>query len=156
MERSRLGPERAMTPARLLAVGLLTGGLLAAAACGGTATKGAAGPGIGITGMTFQPLDLQVMPGTVVTVWNYDGMPHSVTSQATAGAFTPGASAGVSFDTGPITAQATLTIPSTVPVGTVFHYYCSTHLGAMATPNGTITVVATAPPGTGTPYPGSP
>ncbi|WP_242342234.1 cupredoxin domain-containing protein [Anaeromyxobacter terrae] len=107
---------------------------------------------ITIQGMAFSPLKLEVAPGATVTVRNLDGIPHSVTSESTAGAFRPGAASGVSFDTGQFTGQRTFTIPANAPLGATIPYYCSVHLGTMATPNGEIVVTAT--PGsttTGTP-----
>jgi plastocyanin len=97
-----------------------------------------------ISGMTFSPAELQVTPGATVTVENLDSMAHSVTSQATENAFTPGEVAGVAFDTGVFTGTRTIAIPTDAAIGTVIPYYCSTHLGTMVTPNGSI-VVAAAP-----------
>ncbi len=108
---------------------------------------------ITIKGMAFSPLKLEVAPGATVTVRNLDGMPHSVTSESTAGAFRPGAASGVSFDTGQFTGERTFTIPANAPLGATIPYYCSVHLGTMATPNGEIVVTAT--PGTTT-TPGTP
>lgn len=96
---------------------------------------------ISIQNFTFSPLNLTVMPGQTVNVVNMDGsMPHSVTSEATAGAFTPGAVNGVSFDTGAFTGTASFVIPPNAPHGTVIPFYCTVHRQAMRTPNGTITV----------------
>lgn len=107
-----------------------------------------------ISGLAFSPLDLQVPAGATVTVVNRDAMPHSVTSEASPGAFTPGAVGGVQFDTGPFTGTRTFTIPANAATGTVIPYYCTVHLGTMATPNGTITIVAASPPApTPTPTP---
>jgi plastocyanin len=105
-----------------------------------------------ISGMTFSPAQLQVTPGATVTVQNLDSMPHSVTSQAMENAFTPGEVAGVAFDTGAFTGTRTIAIPTDAAIGTVIPYYCTTHLGTMVTPNGSI-VVAAAP---SNPDPGSP
>jgi plastocyanin len=96
--------------------------------------------------MAFRPASLEVAPGAVVTVRNLDGMAHSVTSQASPGAFVAGGVAGVSFDTGPFISTATFTIPASAAVGTVIPFYCSTHLGLMTTPNGEIRVAATSTP----------
>ncbi|WP_242357005.1 MULTISPECIES: plastocyanin/azurin family copper-binding protein [Anaeromyxobacter] len=109
---------------------------------------------ITIKGMAFSPLKLEVAPGATVTVRNLDSMPHSVTSESTAGAFRPGAASGVSFDTGSFTGERTFTIPANAPVGATIPYYCSVHLGTMATPNGEIVVTAT--PATTTPTPTAP
>lgn len=140
---------RAKTTTALLTAGLA----VLAAGCGSDEEAAAQPPGfyISIAGMSFAPLDLAVPPGATVTVVNRDAVAHSVTSQATPGAFTPGAVAGISFDTGAFTGTATFTVPSDAAEGTVVPYYCSTHLGTMVTPNGTVTISATAQPG---PYPG--
>jgi plastocyanin len=129
----------------------------AAAGCGGGSSYGggtvtstgngtpaggttAAGFVITIAGLRFSPVNLAVPPGTTVTVINDDSMLHSVTSEATAGSFTKGSVAGVSFDTGEFTGQRTFTIPATATAGTVIPYYCVVHTSTMATPNGTITI----------------
>jgi plastocyanin len=113
---------------------------------------GAPGFSITIQGMAFSPIPLAAPPGATVTVVNQDGMAHSVTSEAAAGDFTPGAVGGVQFDTGPFTGQRTFTIPANATDGTVVPFYCTVHKGAMATPNGSIRVDSTAQPG---PAPGS-
>jgi plastocyanin len=127
------------------------GAALALAACGGSSSsKKNLPPGyyITISSMRFSPLNLTVPPGATVTVLNDDSMEHSVTSEAAAGDYTPGAVAGVSFDTGLFVGQHPFTIPSTAPEGTVIPYYCRSHLASMATPTGTITVHAAATPST--------
>lgn len=101
---------------------------------------------ITIASLRFSPLNLDVPPGATVTVLNDDSMDHDVTSEATSGAFTPGAVAGVSFETGPFTGQRSFTIPSTAPEGTVIPYFCKIHTSTMATPNATITVHTAATP----------
>lgn len=124
-------------------------GVAAATACGGYSSSGKSLPAgyyITISSSRFSPLDLAVPPGGTVTVLNDDSMEHSVTSEATAGAFTPGGVSGITFDTGNFVGQRSFTIPATAPEGTVIPYYCRTHLASMATPNGTITVRAAAPP----------
>jgi plastocyanin len=146
------------------------GALLAAllAACGGsndggstttpTGTPGgtpAANPSgsfvITIQGMAFSPLRLEVTPGATVTVRNLDAEGHSVTSESTPGAFRKGSANGVQFDTGVFTGQQTFTIPSNAPVGATIPYFCTSHLQAMATPNGEIAIVATSTSTGGTP-----
>jgi plastocyanin len=136
---------RAKLTVALLAVGF---GPLLNAGCGSddTAASRPTGFYISISNMSFAPLNLAVPPGATVTVLNRDAMAHSVTSEATAGAFTPGAVAGISFDTGAFTGTRSFTIPSGAVQGTVVPYYCNTHLGTMATPTGTITVDASAQP----------
>lgn len=134
------------TPARAWIAGAA---VALAAGCGGsssTSTNLPPGYYITISGLAFSPLDLSVPPGATVTVINRDGMDHSVTSEAAPSAFTPGAVAGVSFDTGLFLGQKSFTIPSSAAEGTVIHYFCRSHLGAMATPNGTVTIHASAPP----------
>ncbi|HEY3359326.1 MAG TPA: hypothetical protein VGQ83_39115 [Polyangia bacterium] len=120
---------------------------LAAAGCGKTYPFGDGGTGDGgagaeivISNFAFSPLDLQVAPGTTVTVRNEDASPHSVTSESAPGQYTPGAVAGVSFDTGAFTGTRSFTIPATATSGTVIPYYCSVHTQSMATPTGTITI----------------
>ncbi len=133
---------------------------VAAAACGSSSTAPAPapvpqGPGffITISGMAFSPLNLHVPPGATVTVLNQDGILHSVTSESSPNAFTPGSVGGVSFDTGQFTGTKTFTIPGTAASGTVIPYFCTFHRNTMATPNGSITIdpsaVATTAPGGG-------
>lgn len=121
-------------------------------ACGGggetptTPTAGTGGQVISIQGLDFTPLNVTVTPGGTVTVRNVDGIPHSLTSEATMGNFSPGAVNGVSFDTGLFsTGDRTITIPANAAPGTVVPFFCRFHLSMM--PQGTITVqsVATAP-----------
>lgn len=134
--------------------GTHSGGTMASggAHSGGTATGGAetgGTPGTGgsqlheitIQNLTFSPANLDVPPGATVTVRNLDGIQHSATSEAAAGDFTPGAVSGISFDTGLFTSGTrTFDIPATAAAGTVIHYYCRFHLGAMTPPNPTITI----------------
>lgn len=129
--------------ASALALALLAG-------CGGgTPTMAAAetsGQVISIQGLDFTPRSVTVPPGGTVTVRNVDGVPHSLTSEATMGNFSPGAVNGVSFDTGLFsTGDRTITIPANAAPGTVVPYFCRFHLSMM--PQGTITVQggATAP-----------
>jgi plastocyanin len=102
-----------------------------------------------IRGSTFIPGNLSVRPGMTVRVKNEDAMTHSVTSQATAGAFTPGGVSGVSFDTGVFGAgERTFVIPASAAVGTVIPYYCATHTSTMANA-GQLTVAASTGGGGG-------
>jgi plastocyanin len=136
---------------------LLLAASLVFAACGNDLDdQGPAAPGTGggapsvqtqtfeltIANMAFSPVNLEVPPGATVTVVNEDSFVHSVTSEAAAGAFTPGSVDGISFDTGAFTGQKSFVIPSSALDGAVIPYYCSVHLGAMATPTGTITINA--------------
>jgi len=137
-----------------LRISLLSLSVATLAACGGSSTTGTTLPPgyyITITGMAFAPLNLAAPSGATVTVVNRDAMTHSVTSQAAAGSFTPGTSAGTPFDTGLFTGTKTFTLPAGLADGTVLHYYCTSHGSLMLTPNGTITIQAAAQPG---PYPG--
>ena len=124
-----------------------------ASACGGSSTSSGtlpAGYTITISNLSFAPLDLSAPAGSTVTVVNRDSMVHSVTQQAAAGTFTPGAPAGTTpFDTGLFTGTRTFTLPAGLADGTVLHYYCSNHTSTMLTPNGTITISAAASPGPG-------
>ncbi len=122
--------------------GLLTAG------CGDDETDDASASGFFITiaGLAFSPLELAVPPGATVTVINRDADAHTVTSQAAAGNFTPGAVSGIAFDTGPFTGRTTFTLPPNAAEGTVIPYYCGTHLGAMVTPTGRIRTAAGAQP----------
>jgi plastocyanin len=141
--------------------------LAGVAACGGggyggggtTTPSGTAAPSgfvITIAGLRYSPAELSVPPGATITVVNNDGMAHSVTSEATRGAFVRGGVAGVSFDTGEFSSgQKTIQIPATATAGTVVPFYCSTHLATMATPNGAITVDPAAQP-PATPQPTAP
>ncbi len=126
--------------------------MVAAAGCGGSSSSSSSTPTtpgfyIVISGFAYAPLNLRAPAGATVTVLNRDSMAHSVTSEATAGAFTPGAVAGVSFDTGPFTGNMSFPLPSDAPEHTVIPYYCSVHKGTMATPNGSITIDNSAQPG---------
>jgi plastocyanin len=115
------------------------------AACGSTPSAANGGNTflIIISSLSYIPQNLTVPPGATIVVLNEDPIPHSVTSEAAAGAFTPGPVAGVSFDTSvPSNAQTTFEIPSTAPDGTVIPFFCTVHKGVMATPNGSITVRA--------------
>ncbi len=136
-------------------IALLAGGLALLAACGGGGSGNGGGgttgsqPGffIVIRNMTFTPTQLDVPPGATVTVVNMDTIPHTVTSQASAGAFTPGAVAGISFDTGAFTnATKTFTLPANAAEGTVIPYYCKIHTAAMNPPSPTIRVDSSAQP----------
>lgn len=100
---------------------------------GGTGSDGgAASITIHIRGLAFSPENPSAPPGATVTVVNDDSPTvHSMTSEATAGTFTPGAVAGVSFDTGLFTGTRSFTIPSTAVTGTVIPFYCRNHLGMM-------------------------
>jgi plastocyanin len=94
-----------------------------------------------IQNLTFSPANLGVRPGQTVRVRNLDAMTHSVTSQSAPNQFTPGAVAGVSFDTGNFTGEQTFVIPASAAVGTLVPYYCRTHPGSMAN-TGVLTVRA--------------
>lgn len=144
----------ALRPLALLSIAVAAVAAAAGGCGGGSDDDGARlAPGyyITVSNMTFSPLNLNVPPGATVNV--LASAEHSVTSQATAGAFTPGAVAGISFDTGVFVGQRSFPIPSSAADGTVIPYYCSNHLGTMVTPNGTITVRAgtapSPPPGDG-------
>lgn len=117
-----------------------------AASCSSTSTPEAPGYYISIANGRFSPLDLRAPPGATVTVLNDDSADHSVTSESIAGAFRPGAVAGISFDTGAFSGSASFALPATAPKGTVVPFYCKVHTSAMATPNGTLTIDASATP----------
>jgi plastocyanin len=105
-----------------------------------TATGGTTAFLISIQGYAFSPVNLAVPPGATVTVQNLDGgsgLAHSVTSETTLDAFTPGGVNGVQFDTGLFTTGTpTFTIPSTAPSGTVVYYYCRNHRSMMHSSGG--------------------
>ena len=123
---------------------------LTAAACGSSpgAAPAPSGPGffITISNLSYSPLDLHVPPGGTVTVINQDAMPHSVTSEATPGAFTHGSVDGISFDTGSFSGTRSFTIPPSAASGTVIPFFCTVHTSTMSTPNGAITVDPGAAP----------
>jgi plastocyanin len=132
---------------------LLPGALALLASCGGSSSNNVgtnlpSGFYISVTGMAYSPLQLEVPPGGTVTVLNNDAMPHTVTSEATSGAFTPGAVATVQFDTGNVAGgtKASFVVPAGAPEGTIIPYYCKVHTSTMATPNGTIKVNSGAQP----------
>ncbi|WP_242342293.1 plastocyanin/azurin family copper-binding protein [Anaeromyxobacter terrae] len=120
------------------------------AGCGGSSssnnTPSTPGFYITISGMAFSPASLAVPPGATVTVINKDAVPHSVTSEATANAFTRGAVAGVSFDTGAFDGQKSFTLSASAPNGTRIPFYCTVHTSTMSPPNGTIIVDTSAQP----------
>ncbi len=136
--------------------GLLALATIIAASCGGSSSpapsSSASGFFITIFNMSFSPLNLHAPPGATVTVINDDGIDHSVTSEASANAFTFGSVAGISFNTGPFTGTKSFTLPSNAPNGSVIPYFCTVHKSMMNTPNGSITIdssaVPTSPPGT--------
>lgn len=141
--------------------------VLAAVGCGGggsggggtvttTGTPTPSGFVITIAGLRYSPLNFSVPPGATIVVQNNDGMLHSVTSEATVGAYTPGGVAGITFDTGQFSSGTrAIQIPSTAAAGTVIPFYCTAHLATMATPNGTITIDPSAvPPSSPTPASG--
>jgi plastocyanin len=125
--------------------------------CGNTVVSspspGPQGPGyyIVVARSAFSPLDLHVPPGVTVTVINRDDMPHSVTSEAAPGAFAYGSVAGIAFDTRPFTGVRTFSVRNDARAGAVVPYFCSVHRGAMATPDGTVTVDPAAVPTTAPP-----
>ena len=131
-----------------LVVGILAGSALACGSTGGSAALPATGFFIVISNLTFIPLDLHVPAGATVYVVNQDGMAHSVTSEATSGAFTKGSVGGVSFDTGPFVGVRSFAIPAAAANGTVVPFFCQVHLGTMNTPNGSITIDPSAVPTT--------
>ncbi len=121
------------------------------AACGSSSTSTPSQslpPGfyITISAMSFSPIPLKVPSGATVTVINDDGIPHSVTSEATAGAFTPGAVGGVSFDTGQFSSGTKTFTLQAAAEGTTIPYYCTVHKASMATPNGSIVIDNSAKP----------
>src|SRR5512138_1052517 len=133
---------------------------VALAACGGSSSSSTSSrptsPGfyIQINGMAFSPLNLHAPAGATVTVLNDDSVPHSVTSESAPNAFTPGAVAGISFETGRFTGNRSFTLPADAKEGTAIPYYCSVHTSTMATPNGTITIDTSAKPAAPPPAPG--
>lgn len=146
-----------MTRGAWVALGIIA----ATAGCGGSSYGGGGtvsststptGFVITISNMSFSPLDLAVPAGATVTVVNDDGMPHSVTSEASPGSYTPGAPSGLTpFDTGQFSSgQRTFTVPANATAGTVIPFYCSNHKQAMATPNGSITIDPNAKPNSAT------
>ena len=146
-----------MSSRSLLGAYVLVAASLLVSGCGDSASSAASTlpPGyyISISGMSFSPLNLEAPPGATITVLNRDSMAHSVTQQTAAGAFVPGAPAGTTpFDTGLFTGSKSFALPAGLADGTVLYYYCTSHTSLMTTPNGTITIRASAPPVSGGPY----
>ncbi len=131
--------------AMVLSVGVVAG-CGSSSSSGGTTRTPSTGFFISISSFNFSPVNLAAPPGATITVINDDGAPHSVTSENAPETYTPGGVAGVSFDTGAFTGQATFTLPSGIADGTVIPYYCSVHRDMMATKTGTITIQASAQP----------
>lgn len=100
------------------------GGITSSGTDGGTASALT----LHIKGFAFSPETMTVPAGATVQVFNDDGAtPHSVTSEARAGSYTPGAVSGVSFDTGIFTGTRSFTIAASAPQGTVIPFYCRVH-----------------------------
>jgi plastocyanin len=119
--------------ARLAHAAIGGAALVLVGACGLETPVPPSGPTITIQSFAYAPAELTVDPGATITVQNLDPEPHSVTSESALGQYTPGAVAGVSFDTGAFAAGTrTITIPSSAPHGTVVPYYCSVHTSGMA------------------------
>ena len=142
-----------------LGISIGAAALLAVIGCGGssnsgntpvmtTSTPAPSGFVITIAALRYSPLNFSVPPGATITVQNNDpGMIHSVTSEASVGAYRPGGVNGVTFDTGAFgDGTRTIQIPASAPAGTVVPFYCTAHLATMATPNGTITIDPNATP----------
>jgi plastocyanin len=136
---------RVITKAGLLGLAISIG-----AGCGGgsSSTPAASAPPSGffitISGMSFSPLDLHAPAGATITVINRDAEDHSVTSEASPNAFTPAPASGVSFDTGAFIGTRQFTLPPNAPNGAVVPYFCTVHKAVMVTPNGSITIDASA------------
>ena len=117
---------------------------------GGTADGGTTAAttfALTIRGLAFSPDNLTVPAGATVQVTNDDSPTlHSVTSESTAGSFTPGSVAGISFDTGLFIGTRSFTIPANAATGTVIHYYCRNHLSMMV--NAATARITIGPPGT--------
>ncbi len=131
-----------------LGVALLAAASILATGCGSASPTGSPPPGytVTISTLAFSPANLAVPAGATVTVVNRDSMPHSVTEEATAGAFTLGGPTGTTpFDTGLFVGTATFVVP-TAPEGPVLPYYCKSHTTLMIPANPTLTITAAAPP----------
>ncbi len=96
-----------------------------------------------IDNLTFSPLNFEAQAGQMVRVANQDSETHTVTSQTAPNAFDNTGDEVNGFDTGNIGpgGEGEFEVPLGVSPGDVLHFYCETHLGTMATPNGTITVI---------------
>jgi plastocyanin len=81
-----------------------------------TSSAAAAADTIVIKNFSFSPATLTVAPGTKVTVTNEDSVTHTLTSTASPHA----------FDTGDVSAGATLTFTAPTKAGT-YAYICSIH-----------------------------
>ena len=146
MNFTSMRPRRGTSPRATRNLWIVLSGLVLAA-CGASSGPESSGNTfiIRISDLRYLPEELTVPPGATIVVFNDDDMPHSVTSEASADAFTPGSVAGVSFDTGVFSGPGVSTsfqIPSTAPDGTVVPFYCAVHKGAMTTPSGSITISA--------------
>lgn len=86
------------------------------------------GPLIEIVGLRFEPAELSILPGTVVTFRNLDQIPHSVVVED-----------GFSFDTGIFYGDAFVSVPEAVATGTRIPFVCGLHREAGE--SGTLIVV---------------
>jgi plastocyanin len=106
-------------PGRLLLVGgIVVGGSVGLAACGGSSSAGGSGAGstrtITIGNFAFSPEHDSVSPGERLTVKNTDSVDHTLTS--TSGA----------FNTGPIMPDQSRTITAPRKAGS-YPYRCTIH-----------------------------
>ena len=107
-----------------------------ASATGGATSLDAAKPGpytITIEDFAYVPANLDMPAGEMLWVVNKDIEPHSVTSESKPGDFKLGAVNGVQFDSGPVSpdASASITMPATATPGTVVPYFCTVHKSSM-------------------------
>jgi hypothetical protein len=73
-----------------------------------------------IARLSYYPLNFSVRPGATIVVLNDDGMLHSLTSEASVGAYTPGSVNGIAFDTGAFASGTrAIQIPANAAAGTV-------------------------------------
>ncbi len=123
--------QRAQGRSRHGIPGALAALLLACGPATGTeAPAGSSDAVVQIVDYTFVPPRITVAPGSAVLFLNLDGFQHAIATEAAAGSHVTAAAGGVSFETPPFTGSMTVTVPATAAPGTVIPFFCWLHPGA--------------------------